>query len=132
MRIYLSGAIMVLDPAISVLHFHAPRGGLRQHKARVVTYASSRRRLWHRHIPSPTEIYLALRYFTPRQVRETLWLSAAGTFTSHRGTGHRMAKVIVGALLLPHTMLRIHQNRRTAEAMMQDYPQIEHLETPAD
>ncbi len=132
MRIYLSGAVMILDPAISVLHYHAPRGGLRQHKARVVTYASSRRRLLHRHVPSPTEIYLARRYFTPRQVREMLWLSAAGTLTSHRGAGHRLAKMIVGALLLPDTVRRIRRSYRAAEAMLRDYPQIEPLETPKD
>src|SRR5262249_10423625 len=39
MRLYLSGAFMVLDPEISVLHHHAPSGGLRTHRARVVTRA---------------------------------------------------------------------------------------------
>jgi hypothetical protein len=45
MRLYLSGAFMVLNPEISVLHHHAPSGGLRTHRARVVTRASSRARL---------------------------------------------------------------------------------------
>ena len=128
MRVYLSGALMILNPAISVLHFHAPRGGLRRHRARSVTYASSRRRLLHRQVPSPTEIYLARRYFTPRQVREMLWLSAAGTLKSHRGTLHQLAKLIVGALLLPDTVRRIRKSCRTAEAMLCDYPQIEGFE----
>jgi hypothetical protein len=42
MRIYLAGALMVLNPAISVLHHHAAAGGLRKHKARTVTYSMSR------------------------------------------------------------------------------------------
>ena len=58
MRIYLSGAFMVMDPEISVLHHHAPQGGLRSHGARVVTYASSRTRLTHRALPAVTEMYL--------------------------------------------------------------------------
>ena len=33
MRLYLSGARMLLDPEIRVLHHHAPSGGLRTHKA---------------------------------------------------------------------------------------------------
>ena len=78
MRVYLSGSVMMLEPAISVLHHHAPRGGLRAHGARVVTYASSRRRITHRHLPEVTEIYRSLRYFSERQVRETIVQSAVG------------------------------------------------------
>jgi glycosyltransferase involved in cell wall biosynthesis len=81
MRIYLSGALMILSPEISVFHHHAPAGGLRTHKARIITYAGSRHRLGVRHLPSVTEFYLALRYFTPRQVREMFWLRAFGTFS---------------------------------------------------
>ena len=67
---------MMLEPAISVLHHHAPRGGLRAHGARVVTYASSRRRITHRHLPEVTEVYRSLRYFSPVQVHEALVQSA--------------------------------------------------------
>ena len=74
MRIYLSGARMILDPSISVLHHHAPMGGLREHKARIITYASSRRRLFHRNLPSATEQYISKRYFSCRQQREALLL----------------------------------------------------------
>src|SRR5262249_23808170 len=54
MRAYLSGAVMLLSPTICVLHHHAPRGGLRTHGARVVTYAGSRRRITLRHLPEVT------------------------------------------------------------------------------
>ncbi|MCP3958346.1 MAG: glycosyltransferase family 2 protein [bacterium] len=128
MRIYLSGALMVLDPGISVLHHHAPSGGLRRHRARVVTYASSRRRLWHRHIPAPTEIYLTRRYFGPRQVREKLWLSALGTFRLHRGGIRRALKLATGALLLPLTVWQIRQSCRRADAMAREYPRIPEMD----
>src|SRR5260370_5210673 len=81
MRVYLSGARMVLNPGISVLHHHAPGGGLRTHKARVVTYASSRRRFTVGQAPSATQIYLARRYFSPRQDREMLLPGVLLTFT---------------------------------------------------
>lgn len=132
MRLYLSGALMVLDAGISVLHFHAPRGGLRRHKARGVTYASSRRRLFHRQIVGATELYWARRYYTPRQVREMLWLSAAGTLGSHRGPLHRVAKLLVGVLLLPHTLWRLRASWRTASAMLEDFPRIDRLEAAAE
>ena len=66
----MAGHLMVLNPEIRVLHRHAPSGGLRTHGARVITYASSRNRLTHRHLPSPTELYLGQRYFSPRHPGE--------------------------------------------------------------
>ncbi len=129
-RIYLSGALMVLNPEISVLHHHAPAGGLRTHKARVITYASSRRRLGQRHLPSKSEIYLAKRYFTGRQVREDLWLRAIGTFRLRGSWLRRVMKYIFGAVLFPHTWIIIKAREREAEQMLREYPQIPTLRAP--
>lgn len=128
MRVYLSGALMTLDPSISVFHHHAPMGGLRTHKARRVTYASSRKSLTQRHLPGVTEVYLACRYFTPRQVRESLWLRALGT-ASVRGAGwKKLAKLVVAVVLLPDTWRQIRRRRAEAAAMLERYPQIPALE----
>jgi glycosyltransferase involved in cell wall biosynthesis len=127
MRLYLSGAFMVLDPEISVLHHHAPSGGLRTHKARVVTRASSRARLGQRHLPSVTEVYLAKRYFNARQVRESLWHRALGTLRGDGSMTWRLAKMAVGIVLLPDTVLRIRKTAAAADAMLAKFPQIESL-----
>ena len=124
MRVYLSGALMVLNPDIAVLHHHAPSGGLRKHKARVITYASSRMRLAHRHLPSATEIYLAKRYFSPRQVKEMLWMRILGTFSAQGGKLRKMLKVLMGLLYLPNTILQIRKREREADVMLQSFPQI--------
>jgi glycosyltransferase involved in cell wall biosynthesis len=131
MRLYLSGAFMVLDPGISVLHHHAPSGGLRTHRARVVTRASSRATVTQRHLPAVTEIYLAKRYFTARQVREALWHRALGTLRADGPRMRRIAKAAVGLALLPDTLLRIRRTARRAEAMLAEYPQIEALPSGA-
>lgn len=127
LRLCRSGALMVLDPAISVLHHHAPRGGLRSHRARVVTYGSSRRKLLDRHLPSATEIYLARRYFTPRQVREMLWLRAFGTLSAHGGLARRLAKVAVGLVSLPFSGFAMARQYRRATEMLRRFPQIPEL-----
>jgi GT2 family glycosyltransferase len=127
MRLYLSGAFMVLDPGISVLHHHAPSGGLRTHRARVVTRASSRATLTQRHLPAVTEIYLAKRYFTARQVREALWHRALGTLRGEGSAARRLAKFVVGAVLMPQTLVRIRKTARDAEEMLARFPQIETL-----
>lgn len=123
-RIYLSGALMVLNPEISVVHHHAPSGGLRTHGARVITYASSRKRLMQRHLPATTEIYLAKRYFSPRQVREMLWLSALGTFTIRGGAVRKFLKVAMSLFSLPNTLWQIRTRRAQAAAMLRDFPKI--------
>jgi glycosyltransferase involved in cell wall biosynthesis len=128
LRLSRSGALMVLDPAISVLHHHAPRGGLRSHQARVVTYGSSRRKLFDRHLPSATEIYLARRHFTPRQVREMLWLRAFGTLSAHGGLARRMAKMAVGLASLPLSGWTMARQYRRATEMLRRFPQIPGLE----
>ena len=129
MRIYLDGALMVLNPEIRVLHHHAPVGGLRAHRARAVTYASSRQSLWHRHLPAITEIYLARRYFTTEQVRESLLLRILGTLVARGGRGRRVLKALIGGLLLPHTLFVVARRYRQATKMLEEFPQIPSLDS---
>ncbi len=124
MRIYLSGGLMMLQPQISVLHHHAPRGGLRAHKARQVTYASSRARITTRSLPSVSELYLARRYFTTRQVREAAWLAVFGTFSARGSRMRRVVKALYAALMLPLTLWEVHRRDKTARAWLKTYPQI--------
>jgi glycosyltransferase involved in cell wall biosynthesis len=124
MRLYLAGNLMVLNPDIRVLHRHAPSGGLRTHGARVITYASSRQRLTHRHLLSATELYLGQRYFSPAQVREALWHSILGTFSAHGNRGRRILKAAFAVILLPHSLWTLRQRRKVASEMATRYPQI--------
>jgi glycosyltransferase involved in cell wall biosynthesis len=124
MRIYLSGCRMILDPSISVLHHHAPTGGLRQHNARVITYAISRRSLFKKQIPSVTEMYLAKRYFTPRQVSEMVWMRAAFTFVLRGQPLKKVLKFLLGLLYLPLVTTRILKNANRADDLLKTYPQI--------
>ncbi|MCP5303470.1 MAG: glycosyltransferase family 2 protein [Pseudomonadales bacterium] len=127
-RIYLSGTLMILNPEIRVLHHHAPSGGLRVHKARVVTYASSRQHLFIRHLPAVSEIYLTRRYFTDRQVYENLWLRAFGTYSIRGGLGRKLLKALASTLLLPNTVWKIRQRRNEAEELLKTFPQIPALD----
>lgn len=127
MRIYLSGCLMVLNPEIKALHHHAPSGGLRTHGARVITYASSRKKLTQRHIPATTEIYLSRRYFSARQVREFLWLQAAATLAFKGPRSRRILKALVGLVLLPDTIRKTRRRDRDALALLAAGPRISKL-----
>ncbi len=124
MRLYLGGTLMVLNPEITLLHHHAPSGGLRIHKARVRTYASSRQRISDRHLPARTEIYLARRYFNPRQVREMIWLYAAGTFAIRGSRWRKLAKGALSLALLPHSLSIMRSRWKQVDAMMGSFPKI--------
>jgi glycosyltransferase involved in cell wall biosynthesis len=125
MRLYLSGTLMVLNPDIQVMHHHAPRGGLRQHKARVITYAGSRNSVRQRHLPSATEIYLVSRYFSTVQLREMLLISLLGTFSMHGGNRlDHILKAFWSALCFPLSMWTILLRKREVKEMLQHYPQI--------
>ncbi len=132
MRIYLSGAVMILNPKISVVHHHAPAGGLRAHKARVITYASSRQKLGVRHLPSVTEFYLALRYFAPHQVREMFWLRTCGTLSMHGNLFEKTLKFAISLLYLPSTLSQCRKRYRQAILMMHSFPQISELRPERD
>ena len=126
-RLYLAGALMVLEPEIRVLHHHAPAGGLRTHGARKATFARSRNRLFARHLPEPTEIYLMLRYFSPRQVAEALRQRAAGTFAVRGGRLRQWSRRLWALLMLPDTLVRIAWRRRRALSLLGEYPRIPSL-----
>ncbi|MBL8079483.1 MAG: glycosyltransferase family 2 protein [Anaerolineales bacterium] len=125
MRLYLSGARLILNPQISVLHHHAVQGGLRVHKARVITYSSSRRNLFQRSLPSATEILLSKRYFSARQTHEFYWMSIfAGFSLHHPSVWLRLLKVVIGILLLPDTLLKLRRNIKRADELILAHPNI--------
>lgn len=124
MRIYLSGALMVLNPEIQIYHHHAPQGGLRAHKARKITYASSRNNLLVRHLPSVTEVYLAQRYFPPEVLKEMLWLRAVGTFRCNGNIFKKALKSIIAGVLLPDTVWKMKKTVAKAKALHTQFPQI--------
>jgi GT2 family glycosyltransferase len=122
MRLYLAGHLLMLDTGVPVLHHRAARGGLRFHKTRVVTYASSRRSIRERHLPSTYEIYHALRYYTPRQVNEAAWLRVLGTFSLHGSTARRALKAILSALVVPFTLASVRKRRAEAAKLLSSLP----------
>lgn len=124
MRLYLNGVHLIIAPSITVLHHHAPRGGLRVHQARKITYAGSRHSLLQRHIPGSTEFYYAQRYFSPRQVREMKWISLFATLSLHGPSHKRVVKFLLGCFLLPESWLRIQRSQREANNLLREHPTI--------
>ena len=68
-------------------------------------------------------------YFTPRQLREMLWLRTFGTLSGRGSAPRRLAKMVVGSALLPDTVRRASRRRREAERWLERFPQIDRLES---
>ena len=124
MRLYLAGGALGLNPGASVLHLHAPRGGLRQHRARVVTRGGSRGSLTGRHLLAPTEGYYWSRYFTSRQRHEALLIRTVSTL---RGDGSRSRRLLRAGLMLlwlPDTWRQNRARLAQGRAMLDRFPSI--------
>jgi len=124
MRLYLAGELMILDPSICLLHHHAPMGGLREHKARIHTYAKSRTSVWHFNLLTVSDLYLAKRYFTPLQVKESRIINLLGTFSIHGSKLRKILKALVALVLLPKNIYEIRKRNRIADQWLKVYPQI--------
>ena len=123
MRLYLAGRRLALNPAASVVHLHAPRGGLRQHKARAMTRATGRRGL-RRHFLAPTEGYLWSRYYTPAQVHEALLIRTVGTLRGSERGVRRWLRLAAMLALLPDTWRQNRARLAAGQALLARYPDI--------
>ncbi|MBN8575720.1 MAG: glycosyltransferase family 2 protein [Cytophagales bacterium] len=127
-RLYLTGALIILNPSISVFHHRAPQGGLRKHNVRKVTYATSRSRITHRRLPHVTELYFNLKYFTKLQQSEYRLLSALGTLSIRGGVLKKLLKVGYGLVVMPNTLWLLFQRQKRAEKVLQGPSNIPYLE----
>ncbi|MBF0430918.1 MAG: glycosyltransferase [Fibrobacteria bacterium] len=123
-RLYLSGCIMILNPKIRVFHHKATSGGLRFHNMRKVTYSSSRTKLFHLHLPSVSEWYLACRHFSREQVQEMMWHRVFGTFVIKGTYIKKILRLSIAFILLPFTLWQVRLRMQQAKQMLNKFPQI--------
>lgn len=126
-RIYATGAMMLLNPEIRVFHHHAPRGGLRKHNVRKVTYSSSRKFITHFRLPHITELYFNERYFTERQQRFYKYLVILGTFSIRGSMPKKILKFFYAVIMLPFNWWKIRKRCALAAEMMKKYPNFPEL-----
>lgn len=124
MRLRLHGAIMIQNSSNDILHHHAPRGGLRIHGARVITAKQRKTSHFSRNTPSVTELYLAKRYFSQKQVNSLIRILALATLKGGGKGILRHLSVIKNIILLPKTLIQIHINYNKAKQMLLHYPKI--------
>lgn len=117
MRMYLSGCILGINPFVEVFHHRAPRGGLRENKARTTTFSDSRTSLFKFSILHKTEIYLMLKYYKPHQVKEELLLNIRGFFILRGNALKRLLKIAIATFLFPILTYKLLKNYREAKKL---------------
>lgn len=130
LRLQRAGALMLLDGANSLHHHHAPRGGLRVHKARAVTRASARQRILGRHPVVATELYICLRYFGEWSMREVRLVRLFSGLRMEGGRLARVARLTVGVLTLWPEWRWQEQAVARARVMAVTHPSLEDFEIP--
>lgn len=114
MRVYLSGAFMVLNPGIKIIHHRASSGGLREYGERRITYHSAAKSIFQWDIPSPTEIYLWLKYYDKRQAKEEVYIRILGLFRFRGSFIKRTAKWILLVISSPYILILTYINYHKA------------------
>ncbi len=132
LRLYRSGALMLLDPVLRVLHNRTLAGGLRTWGARRKTYRGSRENLFEFHLPSVTELYLEHRYLSSRQRRWSRRLALTATGVVRGGKWRRLVRLILGTIALPVSWLRLMWRDRLASRLLQNRQSIPKLGLPVD
>ena len=121
-RIHKSGALMILNNEIDILHHRAPSGGLRKHNVRKISYAGSRSNVLQFRLPHVTELYFNRKYFTALQQREHIWLTLLGTFSIRGGWMKKMLKIIWAFFNLPLNLYKIISRDRKAVQILKSDP----------
>lgn len=118
LRLFRSGALILLDPQIRDLHLRASSGGLRNSNVRKITRASSRSKVLHFRLPHLTEIYLNMKHFGHWRVRELNIILLAATLVLNPSSWRILVKFLVGICLLPYHYFIIKSRNRSARMML--------------
>ena len=118
LRCVKNGALSLKNDSLKLTHLRAPQGGLRQHNVRKVTFSSSRNSLTQRRLLHFSEIYIAIKHFSKKQVKNYIRLNIRGTFVVRGNIIRKLAKAVVALVLLPSTMLSTNKRYKLARNLL--------------
>ena len=125
LRAHLAGALSIHNPHAYRIHYKAASGGLRSFGS----WDLFRQRGLLSPLPLPSVLYFAMRYFSPRQVREYLLVGlSAGVVPYERkrraGRAEWLRYGSVAVLRTPITAARVWRSVRSARRMLAEGPRI--------
>jgi GT2 family glycosyltransferase len=118
MRCHLNGALMIFDPSAVIYHHRAMKGGLRTHKARVVTNYMVKNSVTKFTVPTSSEIYLVKKYFNDQQLRAFVRIKFLNQLFISGGLFRKIVKAFYYLLRWPGLYKLYLEHKSQAEAQL--------------
>ena len=115
MRCHLQGTLMIFNPSATIHHHRAPVGGLRAHKARVITNFMAKNSITKFVVPTSSELYLVMKYFNAKQVRSFVRIKYFNQLMVNGSIFRKIAKLFVFAFKYPSINKQYRKNLQAAE-----------------
>lgn len=115
LRCHESGALMIFDSSALIDHHRAPSGGLRAHKARVVTNAISRQSINKFAEPAVSEIFLVKKHFNVLQYKMFIRIKFFNQLFIKGNSLRKIARILMFGAKLPAIIKRYKANVKLAE-----------------
>jgi GT2 family glycosyltransferase len=126
MRCHLNGALMVFDSSAVIFHHRAPIGGLRAHKARVITNSMAKKSMTKFVNPTSSEIYLAKKYYSSIQVKNYIKIKYLNQLFIKGNVIKKLARILVFIFKIPALYKQYKINERQADAALEQYKTKQH------
>jgi glycosyltransferase involved in cell wall biosynthesis len=121
MRCHLEGALMIFDPSAVIFHHRAPTGGLRAHKARVVTNSMAKKSVTKFVSPTSSEIYLAKKYYNLQQVKNYIKIKYLNQLFINGNIFKKIARLAVFVFKIPSLYKQYRVSERLADIALEEY-----------
>ena len=116
LRCHENGALMIFDSSALIDHHRAPVGGLREHKARVLTHKQSKQSISNFVEPTSSEIFLVKQHFEKKQYKSYLRIKYFNQLFIKGSLLKKMARVALFILKTPLFYKRYQRNLTIANA----------------
>jgi len=114
-RCHLHGCLMIFNPTATIHHHRASVGGLRTHKARVITNYIAKNSITKFALPTSSEIYFTKKYFTDAQYRVYMKIKYLNQIFVSGSISKSLLKLLVFFLRYAGIKKQYRQNMALAE-----------------
>jgi GT2 family glycosyltransferase len=121
MRCHLQGTLMIFNPSATIHHHRAPVGGLRTHKARVVTNFMAKNSITKFVVPTSSELYLVMKYFNAKQFKSFVRIKYFNQLMVNGSIFRKIAKLFVFAFKYPSINKQYRKNLQAAEQALAQF-----------
>lgn len=119
MRCHMNGALMIFDPSALIGHHRAPSGGLRAHKARVVTNYMTKNSITKILNPTTSEIFIYKKHYTGKQFKNHVRIKYMNQLLINGNAIRKLLRIFFFLYKIPAMKKAYKENKYIAESELQ-------------